>query len=442
MKKYNEISISAYTPPPNGYRTVDGVTEYMGQDFRTEERYREYRECGFDEIIYAGETKYQGEDFETSDLKKMLDLSLKTDLKAIVFDERIIQMTCKAKTSIIDELYNGDEKAFYKEVADCLSVYRNHPAFKGVSIIDEPQIGKKKVIQEICSAIHAVCPEAFIMTCFLPCIQDLGLAPGAFGAGYDTVWGAYGNYIEEMGGKSGIGYYHYDAYPFGFWEGKSCVCQKFVRNMQEAALGAKKWKVPFHMTIQSFSSGANDELRRLKECDLNWQAYLSLGFGGKKIYYFTYWRFTTRTTPQMTSAIMEDDGTRLIYDEVQRNNALIRRVFEYVKDYEYEASNLLTAENSCGSEEELICENFGVVKEHIADAPVLVNKMSGEKGNVYMFLNLRDAYEQVVNRVKLRMETPREEYEVLIRGRKMTVKGEGEWLSFNLEPGEAVFIFE
>ena len=61
MKKYNEISISAYTPPPNGYRTVDGVTEYMGQDFRTEERYREYRECGFDEIIYAGETKYQGD---------------------------------------------------------------------------------------------------------------------------------------------------------------------------------------------------------------------------------------------------------------------------------------------------------------------------------------------------------------------------------------------
>ena len=442
MRKCKDISISAYTPPPNGYRTVDGVTEYMGQDFRTMERYREYRDCGFDEIIFAGETKYNGENFETSDLKKMLDLSQKTDLQAIVFDERIMRLTVQAQVSIVDELFNGEKDAFYKYVADCLAVYSAHAAFKGVAILDEPKVGKKQVVQEIVSAIHTACENAFIMTCYLPCIQDLGLAPDAFGAGYDTVWGAYQNYIDEMGGKSGIGYYHYDAYPFGFWEGKSCVCQKFIRNMQEASLGAQKWNVPFHMTIQSFSSGAYDELRRLKECDLNWQAYLSLGFGCEKIYYFTYWRFTTRITPQMTSAIMEDDGTKVIYDEVQRNNALIRRLYAEICDYQYVASDVLKAENSCGSEEELVCTDLGYIQEYKADAPVLVNKMSKEDGNVYMFLNLRDAYEQVINRVSLRLNKPQKEYEILVRGRRMKMYGDGDWLTLNLEPGEAIFIFE
>lgn len=441
-KSEKQISISAFTPPPNGYRTVDGITEYMGEDFRTEERYREYRECGFDEIIFAGEDKYNGEEFASSDLKKMLDLAQKTDLRAIVFDERIMRLTTTAKRSIVEEFFNGDTSTFYAQVAEYVSVYSRHPAFKGVAIIDEPQIGKKQVIKEIAAAVHAAVPDAFVHTCFLPCIQDLGLAPGAFGAGYSTIWEAYRNYVEEMGVNSGLGYYGYDAYPFGFWEGKSCVCQKFIRNMQEAAIGAREGNVPFHMTIQSFSSGANDELRRMNDCDLNWQAYLALGFGCKKIYYFTYWRFTTRCTPQMTSAIMDDRGERLIYDEVQRNNALIRRVFAEIGDYEYVASDLLQAENSSGSEEELICSDLGFIKEYSADAPVLLNKMQGKDGTVYMLLNLRDAYEQIINRVELRMERPQEEYDVLIRGRRMTLKGKGEWLSLQLEPGEGVFIFE
>lgn len=442
MKKYKDISISAFTPPPNGYRTIDGVTEYMGQDFRTRERYLEYRNCGFDEIIFAGETKYCGENFETSDLKMMMDLSLESDLSAIVYDERIVSLTVQAKGSIVDELFNGDQDAFYKEIANYLSAYSKHPAFKGVAIIDEPPIGRKQVIKEISSAIHNACPDAFVHTCFLPCIQDLGLAPNAFGAGYATVWDAYSNYVEEMGVNSGIGYYGYDAYPFGFWEGKSCVCQKFIRNMQQAVLSAQKGNVPFHMTIQSFSSGANDELRHLKECDLNWQAYLSLGFGCEKIYYFTYWRFTTRTTSQMTSAIMDDDGTKVIYDEVQRNNALIRRLYAEICDYSYVASDLLRAENSCGSEDELICTDLGYIQEYKADAPVLVNKMSKEDGNVYMFLNLRDAYEQVINRVSLRLNKPQKEYEILVRGRRMKIYGDGNWLKLNLEPGEAIFVFE
>ena len=59
-----------------------------------------------------------------------------------------------------------------------------------------------------------------------------------------------------------------------------------------------------------------------------------------------------------------------------------------------------------------------------------------------MVMNMRDPYEQEINTVKLRMENPKPVYDVVVRGRKMQILGEGEWLSFTLEPGEAVFIID
>ena len=67
------IQIAAYTPPPNGTVTVDGAVVHTYESFQTIER---YRDCGFTEILFAGEDKYTGELFETSKLKKMLDILL------------------------------------------------------------------------------------------------------------------------------------------------------------------------------------------------------------------------------------------------------------------------------------------------------------------------------------------------------------------------------
>ena len=98
------IQISAYTPPPNGAVTIDGAVVHTYESFQTPARYREYRDCGFTEILFAGEDKYTGEPYETSKLKKMLDMAADADLKAVVYDERLLSLTVKAKESIIGEL--------------------------------------------------------------------------------------------------------------------------------------------------------------------------------------------------------------------------------------------------------------------------------------------------------------------------------------------------
>ena len=78
----DKMHIVGFTAPPNGMLEIDHVFSSVGQDFRTVERYTEYRECGFTELLFSGEDKYQGEDFGTSDLKRMLDNAHKSGLKA------------------------------------------------------------------------------------------------------------------------------------------------------------------------------------------------------------------------------------------------------------------------------------------------------------------------------------------------------------------------
>ena len=194
------------------------------------------------------------------------------------------------------------------------------------------------------------------------------------------------------------------------------------------------------MTIQSFSSGEFDEIRRVDESDLNWQANLAMGFGCKKIYYFTYWRFTTRTGFNNTSAIIDDDGTRTIYAEAQRNNALIQRTFRHIADLEYECSRLLPAEHDNPATQEMLSEDTGIVESFTADAPVLVTRLGGKNKKAFMFLNVRDPFEKYVNRFSVRLREKKEVYRALIDGEELLLSAENGSLCFDLKPGEAVWL--
>ena len=70
----NRFNFYCYAPPNAGtWKADDGSTMYSGEDFRTVERYKEYKDCGFDTLMVQSSGNYQGEDFETSDLKMVMD---------------------------------------------------------------------------------------------------------------------------------------------------------------------------------------------------------------------------------------------------------------------------------------------------------------------------------------------------------------------------------
>ena len=212
-----------------------------------------------------------------------------------------------------------------------------------------------------------------------------------------------------------------------------------MRNLQEASLTAQRCGVPFHMTIQSFSSGEHDELRKVDEQDLNWQSNLALAFGCREIYYFTYWRFTTRTTGFFTSAVMDDDGTKLLYDEAQRNNALIQRTARFVKNLRYVCTKIIHAPHENKAMAGVKTAPVPEVYALSAQAPLLVNKLEGEQ-IVCCLLNLRDPYEKELNSVRFRVRGETKGLDVVKNGEKVRLLPDGGYYRLTLQPGEAVWI--
>ena len=89
----------------------------------------------------------------------------------------------------------------------------------------------------------------------------------------------------------------------------------------------------------------------------------------------------------------------------------------------------------------MVESDFGFISNYKAVAPLLVNKLSGDKGDIYMVMNMRDPYfKNEVNYVRLKMENAKAEYEVVIGGELVKVKSVDGWLEFNLGAGQAVFI--
>lgn len=434
MRKKGEAPrIGAFTPPPGGTLQIGDRVSHT-RDFRTAERYREYAQCGFEEILFAGEDKYTGEPFEGSDLKRMLDLAADAGLSAIVFDERLMRLTSVPKEKIVGELFSSRAE-LEQYVADCLRVYAGHPAFYGISAADEPTEERTQIFAEFCAAVHAFRKDIYVHTCFLPMANgDDGQASAGEGKDFQA---EYSRYADRMC-STGVGYFCYDAYPFGMWEGKNDMRKGYVRNMQIAARRSAACGVPFYMTIQSFSSGANDELRRVDESDLNWQTNMALGFGCRKLYYFTYWRFTTRPDATFfTSAIIDEDGSRLLYDEAKRNNELFLQMLKKLKGYSYSRSQYCGAEYKVAAwleSEEL--ELFGAVS---AEAPLLINEQLCGERRAYMILNLRDPFEKKENVCRLQFVEAGKEIRCFRRGRTQK-RSTGNW-RLALKPGEAVWLF-
>lgn len=442
----DQIEICAWTPPHNGWiRVYNGkeITEKKFiEDFRTVERYKEYKDCGFDEMLFSRENKYVGEDYETSELKMMLDTCYKSGVKAVVCDDRILVLTEKAKNSIVGELFDSESEldAF---LTDCVKDYKNHPAFSGVSVLDEPFYDKRLVMHQIANAMKRVLPTATVHTCFNPlfCVDGGPMQEVVLGPGKDS-YDAFGNYIDAMSIPD-LGYYLYDDYPFKFWEGLSLE-PKYIKTMQFASRRIQKNNLPFHMALQSYTGNVVDRQgnpRKLDQADFDWQANLALGFGAKKVYYYTYWRFQTRgALVRPDTAIMDDDGSKIYYDEVQRTNALIKRVFKYIYDLNYVSSQLLGDPTGNAALDEFVSEDLGFIKDYSVDAPVLVNRMSNGDKNAYMFFNCQDPVIKKINRVSITLLDEKYEYNLLVGGRKMSVAATNGKICLDLEPGEAVWI--
>lgn len=291
---------------PNGKREVELADEFVITAFWGPppeevniERYREITRAGID-ILFPGNGIYDGEQN-----LKVLDLAKQAGIRIISFDTRVSEFA-----------HSDDHAVDTAVIADMVNDYRDHPAFAGYVVRDEPAADMFPRLRDLCNLIREMDPghEPFI-----------NLFPSY--AGPERLGNVdFRSHVREFIETVRPGVLSYDHYAlreqdtwYDLWFSDLAVVREETRRAH----------VPFWIFIQS--EGIRGGLRVPTLAEIRWQANTALAFGARGLGWFTYW--TPRSNPddpnaeQHYNAMLDVDGNPTeLYDFVRETNLYIKEL--------------------------------------------------------------------------------------------------------------------
>ena len=157
MRKH--FDFYGYNSPWSGRFHVDNETYFLGEDFRSVKRYKEYQNVGFNILLLQHENTYKGEEFSTSNCKKCMDTAFKAGINRIIVSDSRLKDLCEKEVLIGQDGAFKDETQLIDYIKDCTAPYANHPAFYGVQLFDEPQVWKLKSYAQVYKAFKKAYPD-------------------------------------------------------------------------------------------------------------------------------------------------------------------------------------------------------------------------------------------------------------------------------------------
>lgn len=339
----------AYYGPSNGmYALHTGLGDKAGTamngtdtptDFRTKERYQEYKDAGFNIVLLENECSYLPTaevGWADSKLKEVMDICYEIGLKVIVFDIRIYA-DCQNTGGIIGKSsYTG----FNVESEDKLDEliwfytkdYSKHPAFYGVYLIDEPSSDYYMSVGQIYKSIKKNCPSAYVY---------FSLAGG----------NALSQEAKDLYITYGITSVAVDMYPFLYRNNLDYSDQYlndgYISTLKKISDMSKELDIDFTaIFLQSFSGQYNGVYgySPLTETMLKYQASIVSTFAPEKMVYFHYWASPYYTLDDYKglnySSFIDKDGNKLIYDEAKAVNEDLLAFTKAMYGFEYQGSNV------------------------------------------------------------------------------------------------------
>ena len=398
------MNMYAYVSPTNGFFTNAAGQQIYTGDHRSVETYQEYKDCGFDTLMLLGNDAYTGETFETSQLKKNLDMCQQVGLKCIVFDSRIHDYSTAEDSLVGAGKQFETTEALVAEIARCMEPYKDHPAFYGLSIIDEPRYVQLKALGQTVRAIKEVRSDTFVHSVLLP-LHDSQPKEVFTGEVAGTAsFESYKTYIRTFLEETGDNYVGYDDYPIR----EDGILSSYFRCMQVAVSEAIEQDADVFLSIQS--NAQTGYLKLPDESELRFQTSAAMTFGIKNILYFTYWMFPNRASEKFTGAIMDDKGEKMIYDEVQRVNQDVQEMakvllhFDYEKAYiTYNKESSLVAPLYFGAVESSELDN---VKDVQVTEATIVTQLHDEKKDItgYVVMNASEPDKKVIDQVSVKFD--------------------------------------
>ena len=353
-----------------------------------------------------------------------------------------------------------------------MAPYRDHEAFYGIMLGDEPFHYHTENYGQVYRSIKRVCPEAFIQYNLNPITAGTGLNSSGvrnidvrfpalvegdegYGAPHNSdeeLIARYKKYLRGFMDATGAKYIQYDQYPMRSAEK---LDEYYFLGLQVVAEIAKEYDAEFLFVTQTYGqTDGQPNPRMLSEEDLYWLNNGLVGFGVKQISYFTYWTKSDNNTEHFidgNSFITWYGEKTDIYYWMQKIMAEEQKLAPTILSFDYQTSKIFmtqpTVFNSNYALRTIETADFKVLKKVEVNKEVaLVTELYDEdKGNyMYMVQNIVDSIHKGSKAFQTTTLTFDEQYThavVFVKGEKSIKKLEdGAKLTLKHKPGEATYV--
>lgn len=399
------ITIGGWVSPP--------PAKVMGNnpDFINNATYKEIAESGIN-LIYG---LYEGADANGI---KALDAAQANGIKYLMYD--------RSMTGIQEEDFDLLETSF--------DSYKNHPAFAGNLVTDEPGAAKFDRLAKLHDIYKRVLPGKLFYVNLFPTYSSVAQRDGA----------SYKEYIDLYISKVKPEFVSFDYYPLMTHavEG-NYIKEDYLANLEIVANATKKANIPFWSFIQAMSfTAAGMTNRDVNESDIRWQVYTELAFGSQGIQYFCYWSPGEDGAAQFGKAMIDSKGNKTpTYDAVSNVNKEILAFDNIYLNLVNKGVMLFPKSNLPNTMYmESPLESFAPITDVKSEQPLVVGCFEDKDGNQALILvNYNEPSAGLSNKVTMTLNGVRE-VAAFEKGVKNRVKLAKNTYETTLAPGEGKFI--
>lgn len=442
--KRKQFTFFGYNPPTNGEHTINGFT-YKNEDFRTAERCREYKDCGFALMQLRYGHAYDGEEWESSNTNLMWNKALKAGIdKLLVTDLRIERLIRLVKGTPTDIYKSMTEKELDELIASYVAPYKDKKGFFGIQLLDEPKMHELADYGAVAKSIRRVLPNAYIQMNLHP----LGTIEID---GYDKRE-AYEIYANEALHQTGLKNICFDEYPF---RREYIISGNTIRNYQIIARVCKERSVEMQAVLQSFANAGEGKLlkRRVNESDMYWQTNLAMGFGVREYAFYTYMPKTNVSYEKGSgdgidgACFINNDGSKTaLYFYTKRIIREMQKFAPVALKYAYENNYLVYADGKQKSDFDYLtfAEENGKPPFEIAinRGVALVTEQKNGDDKLFMIENIGNIKHELFDgemAMQVECNFPIKNLTFYQRGKKIKAKKANGKYIFYLKSGEAIF---
>lgn len=478
---YNEnqfIIFSYHAVCDDWYATGTGdnrVVTTLPSSLQTSENTKLHKDAGFNVLFISYVFGHNGTagNFETSKLKQVMDMAYAQGMKCLVFIDELHNLAGTTEslinpTKADGKNFFGTEVALKAYVANALREVKEHPAFYGVTLKDEPSYKMFKAQGEVYRAIKAVCPNAYVNLNLLP------YSPGHITSGsmlYSAdekmlvaIYGleegskkAYKKYLQLFYDEVGAPIIQYDDYPihergsFESEEAESYILEYHLINAQLVAEFCKANGLQFSKVFQACGGGTTSKLwRKCTEADMYWQMNIGMAMGIKGYSYWSYYPVVNQGDEHYdaTASMVNRNGEpNELYYITQKINNEIQAMASVLGNFKYQDLKLYTKGAIPGDSDFVKrVENNGTIegvnsvelgKSGVVLATEMYDETFAQKG--YWFVNVTDPVMNAAQTVTVSFEGV-DEIIVYKNGKSTKVALTNGVAVFALGCGEGVFV--